>query len=98
MNILGKELLCITELLATHAKMHAIALTWPEWDLQVEYDPELNGAVRVLYRTGKSCLHPKLGRVTLEIATQRHEPHSDGVVHALQGSSGGKADGFSDFC
>lgn len=37
---------------------------WPEWDLQMEYDPELNGAGRVLYRTGKSCLHPKLGQTS----------------------------------
>lgn len=61
----------------------------------------------MLYRTGKSCLHPELGQtlfwklMPLETsatnATQRHESHGAGMVHALQGSSGGKAVGFSDF-
>lgn len=27
-------------------------------------DPEPNGGSRVLYRTGKSCLHPKLGQTS----------------------------------
>lgn len=30
----------------------------------MEYDPELNGAGRVLYRTGKSCLNPKFGQTS----------------------------------
>lgn len=37
---------------------------WPEWDLQAQYDPELNGDGRVLYRTGKSCLNPKSGQTS----------------------------------